>query len=573
MSRSDGLPGPDGYCSSQLIPYLGNKRSLLPRLMPVLERLSCGLTEPRFLDVFAGTGSVSRLARAMGMRVAANDWEPYSEALNSCWLCLRPSDLERAFGGAAGLEAFLGDWNAMHPLSGRPSVPESARGLPYMARWYAPERTDAPRLGEERLFYTAENAAFIDRVRTRIEAEYPDPEPGSVAEVRRTVAIGAILLEAAVHANTSGVFKAFYRGFGGNGKDALPRILGRMELEPPVLPEAIPAEVFREDARAFVCRRSADIAYFDPPYNQHQYGSNYHVLNTVLRWDGRPMPLGPGLEDELSRKAGIPVDWKRTRSRFCVKREARPAIAELLDACDAASIVFSWNADGHLSGEDMVEVLSTRGRLDIVALDYVSFRGGRQSASRSARSREYLFVVDTRAAARGVDVCKRELADLAARDEALRSTYDPSRVRGVFGLRSGRAERGKAPEFPEAAAFFSDDLRGPSERAAGTLESLDTERRRSFFDRLGECVCRGVGEELDAILAVARAAAASGDVAVSRRAYGDAPRLIRKLAHAKYENEYRRYSGLFLELARALGDERMASRLGALDELLAMRTN
>jgi len=171
MSRSDGLPGPDGYCSSQLIPYLGNKRSLLPRLMPVLERLSVGLSEPRFLDVFAGTGSVSRLARAMGMRVSANDWEPYSEALNSCWLRLRPSDMERAFGGATGLEAFLGDWNAMHPLSDRPSVPESARGQPYMARWYAPERTDAPRLGEERLFYTAENAAFIDRVRTRIEAE------------------------------------------------------------------------------------------------------------------------------------------------------------------------------------------------------------------------------------------------------------------------------------------------------------------------------------------------------------------------------------------------------------------
>jgi len=572
MSRSDCLPGPDGYCSSQLIPYLGNKRSLLPRLMPVLERLSGGLTEPRFLDVFAGTGSVSRLARAMGMRVAANDWEPYSEALNACWLRLRPSDMERAFGGAAGLESFLGDWNAMHPLSGRPSVPDSARGLPYMARWYAPERTDVPRLGEERLFYTAENAAFIDRVRTRIEAEYPDPEPGSVAEIRRTVAVGAVLLEASVHANTSGVFKAFHRGFGGNGKDALSRILGRMELEAPLLPEATPAEVHRDDARAFVCRRSADIAYFDPPYNQHQYGSNYHVLNTILRWDGRPMPMGPGLEAELSRKAGIPVDWKRTRSRFCVKREARPAIAELLDACDAASIVFSWNADGHLSGEDMVEMLSARGKLDIVALDYVSYRGGRQSASRSARSREYLFVVDTRAAARDVEGSRRELADLAAMDEALRSAYDPLRVRGAFGLRSGGERRGAAPEFPEAAAFFREDLRVPSDRATETLRALDPERRRAFFMKLDGCVCRGVEEELDAILAVASAAAASGDVAAAKRAYGDAPRLIRKLAHAKYEREYRRYSARLLELARSLGDERTASRLGSLDELLAMRS-
>jgi adenine-specific DNA-methyltransferase len=544
---------------------------LLPRLFPVFERLSDGLPEPRFLDVFAGSGAVSRLARSMGMRVSANDWEPYSEALGSCWLRLRPTDIDRAFGGPSGLESFLGDWNAMHPLSGRQSVPESAMGQPYMARWYAPEHTAAPRLGEERLFYTAENAAFIDRVRTRIEAEYPDPDPGSVGEIYRAVALGAILLEAAVHANTSGVFKAFHRGFGGNGRDALSRILGRMHLEAPILPEAIPAEVFRDDARVFVGRRSADIAYFDPPYNQHQYGSNYHMLNTILRWDGRPMPLGPGLEAELSRKAGIPVDWKETRSRFCVKREARQAIAELLDDCDAASIVFSWNADGHLSGEDMVELLSKRGRLDIVALDYVSYRGGRQSASRSARSREYLFVVDTVAAPRDVELSKRELSDLAARDEAIRSTYDPRRVSRVFGLRAGGAAPDEPMDYPEASTFFRGDLREPSEQASGMLEELDAERRRAFFERLNECACRGVGEELDATLTVARAAIVSGDTAAAKRAYRDAPRLIRKLAHTKYEKEFRLYSARFQDLAVSLGDGRMAARLGSLDELIAMR--
>jgi adenine-specific DNA-methyltransferase len=101
------LPGPTGYCNKQLIPYLGNKRALLPRLMPVLEGLNPDRHPWRFLDPFSGSGSVSRLARAMGMRVEANDWEPYSEAINKCWLGLSPTDVDFAFGGYAGLASML----------------------------------------------------------------------------------------------------------------------------------------------------------------------------------------------------------------------------------------------------------------------------------------------------------------------------------------------------------------------------------------------------------------------------------------------------------------------------------
>ncbi|MCK7503727.1 MAG: hypothetical protein MZV70_06155 [Desulfobacterales bacterium] len=111
-----------------------------------------------------------------------------------------------------------------------------------MARWYAPRDTSRADWRTERLFYTRENAVFLDRVREHIERAYPLGPSPSIPTLRRArrrdLLLALLILEAAVHANTSGVFKAFHKGFGGHGRDAPPRILGAMELEPPLLPEA-----------------------------------------------------------------------------------------------------------------------------------------------------------------------------------------------------------------------------------------------------------------------------------------------------------------------------------------------
>ncbi|GAB1454856.1 hypothetical protein MASR2M48_01560 [Spirochaetota bacterium] len=589
------LPGPKGYCTSQLIPYLGNKRSLLPRLMPVFARLIVGKKHPRFLDVFSGSGAVSRLARSMGMRVEANDWEPYAQALNECWLGLSPEDVDSAFDGSEGLHRFMLDWNSMHPqAAGRqPGAQASKTGWiqaePYMARWYAPARTEAPRLGEERLFYTAENATFIDRVRERIDSEFPDPAQGSPESIRRRVVLATLLLEAAVHANTSGVFKAYHAGFGGHGKDALGRIMGRMELETPILPLEPGAGVYCGDARAFVSGRSGDIAYFDPPYNQHQYGSNYHILNTIVRWDRLPRPMDVKEEAGHSMKAGIPESWKKTRSPFCSKKTAEAAIEALVDACDAAHLVFSWNADAHVSGEDMARILATRGKLEIVALDYVSYRGGRQSIMRSGKSREYLFVVDTKAAPHDPLLAVERLKSIAAIDTALRSSYDPERVSAVFGSMATiqnpvldfgidvdiETDRGQVPglvDFPEAARFFRKDMRRAGSKADEVLYTLDPVRRNSFIEALGGCVSDEVQGELSVIYRLTRSAINTGNKETAKRLCKDAPRLIRKLAHDKYSTEFKRWIETFRSIVSETEDNRLSKALLELESLLALRS-
>ena len=268
------LQDPQGYLSRQLIAYIGNKR----RVLPDLERVFRKAGEPGsgcvFLDPFAGSGSVSRLARFMGYLVHANDWEPYSQVVNRAHLCVSPSDTDRLFADFGGGEKAFDFFNTLLPSPG------------YIAETYAPRSTEDADYRRERLFYSRENGIFIDTVREAVEERWPgwDLTPDRIDE--KTLLLSALVYEAATHVNTSGVFKAYHKGFGGHGRDALGRILTRMKLEFPVLFDgAAGCTMDGEDAADFLSRRSGRICYLDPPYTIHQYGSNYHLLNTIVLWD------------------------------------------------------------------------------------------------------------------------------------------------------------------------------------------------------------------------------------------------------------------------------------------------
>jgi adenine-specific DNA-methyltransferase len=90
------------YLSRNLIAYIGNKRSLLDFIREAIEYT--GIQEGAFLDLFAGSGSVSRLAKTMGFSVYSNDWEFYSFVLNKAFLEIHPETLDSLFQDKGGLE-------------------------------------------------------------------------------------------------------------------------------------------------------------------------------------------------------------------------------------------------------------------------------------------------------------------------------------------------------------------------------------------------------------------------------------------------------------------------------------
>ena len=576
MSRDRFSPVVPPYASTKLIAYIGNKRAILPFILEAFLELDSEIPIRRFIDPFAGSGAVARLGRSLGWEVAANDIEEYSRVVNEAWLGVSAEELPLLFAGEGGIEGALAAINAMHPQSGDAQPPCLAE--PYIARHYAPRDTGAADWRRERLFYTRENAVFLDRARYAIDYSHPpsfeeglDDDPLSRSRrAERALLLGLLVYEAATHANTSGVFKAYHKGFGGHGRDALGRILGPMRLEQPLLWEGPPSEVRQEDAAAFCSGRGADLCYLDPPYNQHQYGSNYHLLNTIARWDRRPVCDERTGDGSLVFAAGIPPSWKKSRSAFCSRSTAAGAFRALAASIDARAIVLSYNTEGLVPAEELVDILSDRAEIELRSLDYVKYRGGRQSASRLARNCEILFIARRREgrcrSSEGEELeARRGLQDLEADlrlSRALAGPFDPERFRATCGGDCLRFRRGGIElEFPSYRCLLIES------GAYQVREALD----------------RGGKEELSSLLEPLRlpdnvaACAAAADLMASgvreRRMQDLALAWLRKLAYRGYASEFRALSARLASIAGSdrLAFERLSAGLERIEEIFEAR--
>jgi adenine-specific DNA-methyltransferase len=501
----------DPYLRDQLIAYIGNKRALLPFLHGVISKLPLDPRRSTFLDPFAGSGAVSRLARAAGFLVRANDWEPYSFLINSCHLRLRPSDLPALFPRRGGIAALVDELN---------SLPPPPTGLGYISRHYAPRDTERADWRTERLFYTRENAVRIDAIRQRIEELCPE------ATLAKAALIAPLLHEAATHTNTSGVFKACHKGFGGHGGDALHRIMGEVRMRPPVLFEApATAEVAAMDAAAFLSPRPAEVCYLDPPYSIHQYGSNYFMLNSIALWDRPPVSGERSSDGRLTHKAGIRPDWTRTRSAFCYRGSAAAAMREVLRAADCRWLVVSYSNEGLIGLEELCDLLAERGELSVQAQGYGKYPGGKQGLHRTTRNVELALVVRrggrsrvsprVRAALRGVRIAR-----------LMTLSFDPARVRRAFPRDGDSVRAGDSPSTLLPMRHFW--RFGPG--SAAPRFSSDS-RARAFEEALQRCALPDVRAEIDVVVSLA---ARVGEKAERERLLREALRLVNKLAHRKY---------------------------------------
>ena len=357
------------FLTKQLVTCIGNKRSLLDFIGAGLDTVRSRLGKDRLdiLDAFSGSGVVSRFFKRRSRRLVANDIEPYAQAASACYLA-NASDLDRKRLSEA--HEWLLERIHLDPQAG------------FIAELYAP-KDDARIENGERVFYTRRNAEYLDSARQHIQR---------LDERDRVFFIAPLLSEASIHANTSGVFKGFYKDkesglgkFGGMKGDALSRIKGGISLPFPVFSRfECDVEVRRQDA-SIAARESGklDLAYLDPPYNQHPYGSNYFMLNLVTNYQ-RP--------ERVSKVSGIPVDWRR--SKYNKAREALPALRELAESVDAAFLLVSFNSEGFIREAEMREMLGSLGDVQVLERRYNSFRGSRNLSGRDIHVAEYLFIVE-----------------------------------------------------------------------------------------------------------------------------------------------------------------------------------
>ena len=380
------------YLQTQLITYIGNKRALLDFIGSGIKIVQTRLGREKLncLDVFAGSGIVSRYLKQCSASITANDLEIYSYVINNCYLTNKSQiDFDK-------LEEL--HKNLTEKINRRLAKLEKDGALKkagFVSELYAPANLNQIKEAE-RCFYTPYNAAYLDLARQLIEKEIP--------EEFKKYFIAPLLSEASVHANTSGVFKGFYKNsktklgqYGGNAQNALTRILGKIEIPFPVFSDfECKSRVFNCDANELVLRDELyssdftdgglfDLAYFDPPYNQHPYGSNYFMLNLIANYQK------PDVE-KISHVSGIPRDWNR--SFYNKKRLVSEVFLNLVKNVRAKYVLVSFNSEGFIPLEQMKTLLSSCGKVEILESDYNTFRGSRNLRDRNIHVKEFLFLVE-----------------------------------------------------------------------------------------------------------------------------------------------------------------------------------
>lgn len=333
-----------------MIKYIGSKRTLVPAILDVVASLPQVRT---IVDYFSGTSRVGHALKSAGYRVIANDFMHYAHALATCYV---QADREDVLEDSTRL---IDEFNR---LPGRPG---------YVTETFCrASRYFQPRNGER-----------IDAIREAIAAKGLDPELEAVCLVS--------LMEAADRVDsTTGVQMAYLKRWA-------PRASNDLELRvPDVRPSVAHGKcaAHRLEAQEAARTLSGDVAYVDPPYNQHTYIGNYHIWETLTLWDA-PEHYGVACKR---------VDCRTRKSDFNRRRAAPGALESFLRSVDCRYLIVSFNNEGYIDRSMMESLLRERGDVYVIARDYKRYvgaqigihnpQGERVGEVSHLRNTEYIYV-------------------------------------------------------------------------------------------------------------------------------------------------------------------------------------
>ena len=352
-----------------MIKYLGSKR----RLVPVLTRLCEAAAARTALDLFTGTTRVAQAFKHTGAHVTAVDTARYSEVFARCYVATDASAVDHAV-----LADVLAEMNA---LPGTPG---------YFTETFC----------EQSRFFQPFNGERVDAIRTAIAHDHE----GSAFEPLLLTS----LLEAADRVDsTTGLQMAYV-------KQWAPRSEQPLELRvPEMLPG--PGAAIRGDALEVASTLApVDLAYLDPPYNQHRYFTNYHVWETLVAWDA-PEHYGVACKRVDARDPA-------THTAFNKKREMPAALARVIADVQARVVVLSYNDESWVGLDDLRDMCAVHGHVEVLQFDSARYVGARigihDPAGRKVgtvshtRNREWVLVAGEQAEIRRLVAAAQEVTSV-----------------------------------------------------------------------------------------------------------------------------------------------------------------
>jgi len=328
--------------------YIGSKHKLSSFLKKAIkDTVGSDLSQLVFCDLFAGTGIVGRNFKPLVKQIITNDVEFYSYVLNRNYI-----------GNHTSLKtqnhlAFL------NKLEGKEG---------FIFHHYCENGN------EGRLYFSSENGKKIDGIRQQIEAWKRTKE---ISEDAYYFLLASLIESADKVANTASVYGAYLKKIKKSAQKTLILLPATFALT------KNSHEVFNEDGNELIHKIKGDILYLDPPYNARQYGSNYHILNTIAKYDTF-IPKGKtGLRDYY-------------RSNYCKKNEVQISFEELIKNANFNYVFLSYNNEGLMTENEVKTIMSKYGKYSLKTTNYQRFKADKTENRnhKATATVEYLHILE-----------------------------------------------------------------------------------------------------------------------------------------------------------------------------------
>lgn len=332
-----------------------------------------------FCDLFAGTASVGKHFKKLGYKIISSDLLYFSFVLQKVYIeqnqypkferllkYLKINPVKEAL--------FKSDSQNAKEVINYLNELEGEEGFIY--KNYSPEGTNGQ--SYVRKYFTGDNARKIDAIREKIN----EWKKTNLINEQEYFFLLCSLIEAVPFvANISGTFAAFL-------KEWDKRAFKKLTLQvPDIIKSNETHKVFNINGLDVLDQvKDIDILYLDPPYNERQYAPNYHILETIAKWDKPKIKGITGMRP-----------YENQKSEFCNPKTGIKALEEILNKGNFKHLLLSYNEEGIMPKNEIVKLFNKNGKTEIVEQDYRRYKSNSNGKLKSGVKEQiyYLKKVDS----------------------------------------------------------------------------------------------------------------------------------------------------------------------------------
>ncbi len=204
----------------------------------------------------------------------------------------------------------------------------------------------------ERMYFQPKNAKKIDAIRQQIEQWYTD---NLLLEEEYFYLLACLISAVPYVANITGVYSAYLKHWD-------KRTYKSLNIEPiKIINSNFESQSFNLSAEELCKNVSFDLAYIDTPYNKREYTPNYHILETIAKYDNPPIKGVTGMRNY-------------DKSAFCSISTVNNAFHDLFANLKSKYALVSYNTEGLLKTSEMMSTLSEFGDVKLYELPYRRYK-------------------------------------------------------------------------------------------------------------------------------------------------------------------------------------------------------